>query len=277
MQQLPMKVSVLGGGRMGKALIKEIHNHPSIILHSVIVRSDSPLIGQDVGNVIGISPMGVMFSDDLVGAFQSVDGIIDFSSPALTLQSLNLSSQRNLVHIIGTTGFSVKENEMIASFAKNVRIVKSGNMSLGINFLRFLVEIAAEYFPGKDWDFEILEMHHRHKLDSPSGTALLLGEAIADGRKENLADHIVLNHNQQKQVRKEGSVGISSLRAGSIVGEHSVIIAGEGESITLSHSAYDRCIFARGSLTAALWAQSQNSGLYSMRDVLRFRLEGQGK
>ncbi|MEG8099361.1 4-hydroxy-tetrahydrodipicolinate reductase [Candidatus Liberibacter brunswickensis] len=268
MLKSPMKVSVLGGGRMGKYLIKEIHDHPSIILNSVIVRSGSPLIGKDVGNVVGISPMGVMFSDNLESA-HDVDGIIDFSSPALTLQSLHFSSKHNLVHVIGTTGFSIKENEIIASFANNVRIVKSGNMSLGINFLRFLVEIAAEYFPEKDWDFEILEKHHRHKLDAPSGTALLLGEAIADGRKVNLKDHIILDRNQKQQVRKKGSIGVSSLRAGSIVGEHSVVIAGEGESIILSHSAYDRCIFARGSLTAALWAKSKSSGLYSMRDVLQ--------
>ncbi|WP_157141288.1 4-hydroxy-tetrahydrodipicolinate reductase, partial [Candidatus Liberibacter asiaticus] len=175
MHQSPMRISVLGGGRMGQALIKEIHNNPSITLHSIIVRSGSPLIGQDVGNFVGISPMGIKFSDNLAMAIQSVDGIIDFSSPALTLQSLNISAQHNIVHIIGTTGFSVKENEVISSFARNAPIVKSSNMSLGINFLGFLVETAAEYLlPAKDWDFEILEMHHRRKLDSPSGTALLL-------------------------------------------------------------------------------------------------------
>ncbi|CAL9914557.1 4-hydroxy-tetrahydrodipicolinate reductase [Candidatus Liberibacter solanacearum] len=272
MQKSPMRIVILGGGRMGRSLINEIHNNPSFILTSVVVQQGSPLVGQDVGDVVGISTIGVKFSDDIVTAMQSVDGIIDFSSPVLTLQSLDISSQRNLVHVIGTTGFSIKENEMIASFAKNCRIVKSGNMSLGINFLRFLVKTASEYFPSKDWDFEILEMHHRRKLDSPSGTAFLLGEAIAEGRKVNFADHVVLNRNKQQRVREEGSIGISSLRGGSIVGEHSVVVAGEGESITLSHSAHDRCVFARGALTAALWAEFKNFGLYSMYDVLDVEL-----
>ncbi|MBY7649334.1 MAG: 4-hydroxy-tetrahydrodipicolinate reductase [Candidatus Liberibacter europaeus] len=278
MQEHPMKIAVVGGGgRMGKSLIKVIHENPSVVLQSVIVRKGSSLVGKDVSSVIGISPIGVKFSDDISKSLQSIDGIIDFSSPACTLETLEISSKMNLVYVIGTTGFSLQENERINSFALHSRIVKSGNMSLGINFLSLLVKFAARCLPANHWDFEILEMHHRHKLDSPSGTALFLGEAIANGRNSNISDSFMLNRNKQDCVREEGSIGFATLRGGSVVGEHSVVIAGEGESIMLSHSAYDRSIFARGAVTAAIWALSKAPGLYSMLDVLDFGVFGNGK
>ncbi|MBL0849193.1 MAG: 4-hydroxy-tetrahydrodipicolinate reductase [Candidatus Liberibacter ctenarytainae] len=277
MQKPSMKIAILGGGgRMGGALIKAIHTDPSVTLKAVIVRKGSSLVGKDVGIFVGMSSIGVTFSDDISQAMHFIDGIIDFSSPEYTLESLGLSYKMGLVHIIGTTGFSDEENESILSFARSVRIVKSGNMSLGINFMGCLVKMAAGYFPSKHWDFEILEMHHRRKVDAPSGTALLLGEAVARGRHVNLSENSVLNRHQESDIRREGSIGFATLRGGSIVGEHSVLIAGEGESLTLSHSAYDRSIFARGAIAAAMWAASKGAGLYSMQDVLGFQDSGFG-
>ncbi|AHA28204.1 4-hydroxy-tetrahydrodipicolinate reductase [Candidatus Liberibacter americanus] len=273
MQKSPMRIAILGGGgRMGKALVKAIHENSSVNLQSIIVRAGSPLLGKDAGVVAGMPFIGVQFTDDIKKALHSVDGVIDFSSPAFTLEALKISSDMHIVHIIGTTGFSDNDNNIINDFSRNAKIVKSGNMSLGINFLGALAKISARYFPGNKWDFEILEMHHRHKLDAPSGTALFLGDAISSGRNVDLSKNYVLDRNKKHQLRKEGSIGFATLRGGSVVGDHSIIIAGEGESITLSHSAYDRSIFANGAITAALWALSKDNGLYSMLDVLDMEL-----
>ncbi|RWE05138.1 MAG: 4-hydroxy-tetrahydrodipicolinate reductase, partial [Mesorhizobium sp.] len=172
------------------------------------------------------------------------------------------------VHIIGTTGCSADDDAKIAAAARHATIVKSGNMSLGVNLLAVLVEQAARALEPQDFDIEILEMHHKHKVDAPSGTALLLGEAAAKGREIALEDNSVRVRDGHTGVRKPGTIGFATLRGGSVVGEHSVIIAGTGERITLSHQAEDRAIFARGAVKAALWARGRKPGLYSMRDVL---------
>ncbi|MBA5724305.1 4-hydroxy-tetrahydrodipicolinate reductase [Candidatus Liberibacter sp.] len=288
MIQLPIKIAILGGGgRMGHALIRAIReiemansikNEPcgmnSIVLEAALVREGSPLLGTDVGDFADLRSTGVFFSHDIEKALQSVDVVIDFSSPELTLQSLEICPDRQCVHIIGTTGFSEQEEAKIVSAAQKKMIVKSSNMSVGINVLSVFAENAARCFNSGHWDFEIQEMHHRHKLDAPSGTALLLGKAVARGRQVDLSEVAVWNHNEQKKSRQEGSIGFATLRGGSVVGEHSVVIAGEGETITLSHTAQDRSIFARGAITAAIWAGGRlddpqyDPGLYSMLDVL---------
>ncbi|RVI30843.1 4-hydroxy-tetrahydrodipicolinate reductase, partial [Sinorhizobium meliloti] len=173
-----------------------------------------------------------------------------------------------IVHVVGTTGCSADDEARIRAAARHARVIKSGNMSLGVNLLGVLTEKAARALPAGGWDIEILEMHHKHKVDAPSGTALLLGEAAARGRGIDLADHSVRVRDGHTGARPEGSIGFATLRGGSVIGEHSVVIAGEGEMVTLSHSATDRSIFARGAVAAALWGRSRKPGFYSMLDVL---------
>ncbi|MEK1925987.1 MAG: 4-hydroxy-tetrahydrodipicolinate reductase, partial [Rhizobium giardinii] len=196
------------------------------------------------------------------------EGVLDFTSPAASVEFAGLAAQARIVHVIGTTGCSSGDDERIKAAARHARIVKSGNLSLGVNLLGVLTEQAARALGPADWDIEILEMHHKHKVDAPSGTALLLGEAAAKGRGIDLASQSVRVRDGHTGARVAGTIGFATLRGGSVIGEHSVILAGEGEQVTLSHSATDRSIFARGAVTAALWARGQKPGLYSMLDVL---------
>ncbi|WP_375689833.1 4-hydroxy-tetrahydrodipicolinate reductase, partial [Bartonella sp. AP57NXGY] len=201
-------------------------------------------------------------------AFSNTEGILDFSQPEASILYANYAAQKSLVHIIGTTGFSKTEEEKIADFAKYTTIVKSGNMSLGINLLANLVKKAAKALEADDFDIEVYEMHHANKVDAPSGTALLLGQAAAEGRNVMLKNVRVNERNGHIGKRKKGTIGFSCSRGGTVVGEHSVIFAGSNERIVLSHTAQERSIFANGALKAALWAQNHESGLYSMFDVL---------
>jgi 4-hydroxy-tetrahydrodipicolinate reductase len=194
--------------------------------------------------------------------------VLDFSVPAATVEFAGYAAQARIVHVIGTTGCSADDDTKIAAAARHATIVKSGNMSLGVNMLSVLVEQAARALAPEDFDIEIVEMHHRHKVDAPSGTALLLGRAAAAGRGIGLAEHSVRSRDGHTGARPGGAIGFATLRGGSVVGDHSVILAGSGERITLSHQAEDRGIFARGAITAALWGRGKKPGLYSMRDVL---------
>jgi len=195
------------------------------------------------------------------------DGVIDFATPAASVELAALAAQARLVHIIGTTGFDADQEAQIAAAARHARIVKSGNMSLGVNMLAGLVRQAAAQL-GDAWDIEIIDMHHRHKVDAPSGTALLLGAAAAQGRGVDLDDAKESGSDGIGAPRAAGAIGFAALRGGSVVGDHEVILAGENEQIRLAHRAEDRDIFARGALKAALWAQDQSEGLYSMQQVL---------
>ncbi len=264
-----MKLVVVGaGGRMGQALIRIIHATEGLTLHAAVVRSGSPLVGKDAGEIAGLGPIDVAVTDDPLAAFLDAHGVIDFTSPATTMEFAALAAQARIVHVIGTTGCQPEHEAKIKAAARHARIVKSGNMSLGVNLLSVLVQQAARALDAAGWDIEVLEMHHKHKVDAPSGTALLLGEAAAKGRDIDLAGHSVRVRDGHTGPREAGSIGFATLRGGSVVGEHSVILAGEGELVTLSHSAGDRTIFARGAVKAALWAYGQKPGLYSMLDVL---------
>src|SRR5690606_37389583 len=190
-------------------------------------------------------------------------GVLDFTSPAASVEFAGLAAQARIVHVIGTTGCSAEDEDKIRAAARHATIVKSGNMSLGVNLLSVLVQKAAQALDPEDFDIEILEMHHRHKVDAPSGTALLLGEAAAKGRAISLADKSVRVRDGYTGPREEATIGFATLRGGSVVGDHSVILAGPGERITLSHNAEDRTIFARGAVKAALWAHGRKPGLYS--------------
>ncbi len=264
-----MKLVVTGaGGRMGQALIRIIALTEGASLHAAIEREGSPLIGRDAGEISGAGALGVPVTSDPLAAFLNADGVIDFTAPAASIEYAGLAAQARIVHVIGTTGCSAEDEEKFRAAARHARIVKSGNMSLGVNLLAALVRQAARALDAAGWDIEVLEMHHKHKVDAPSGTALLLGEAAAEGRGVSLAEKSVRVRDGHTGPRPEGAIGFATLRGGSVVGEHSVILAGEGEVVTFSHSAGDRTIFARGAVKAALWAYQQKPGLYSMSDVL---------
>ncbi len=264
-----MNLVVVGAsGRMGQTLIRAIHAIEGAHLTGAIVRADSPFLGKDAGEVAGVGNLGVAMSDDPLPLFAKVHGVLDFTTPSATLNYAALAAQARIVHIIGTTGLSFEEEEKLSAAARHATIVKSGNMSLGVNLLSGLIKKAAQALGPEDFDIEVLEMHHKHKVDAPSGTALLLGEAAAEGRSINLAEKSVRVRDGHTGPREEGTIGFATLRGGSVIGDHSVILAGEGERITLSHHAQDRTIFARGAVKAALWAHGKKPGLYSMLDVL---------
>ncbi|MBY2940351.1 MULTISPECIES: 4-hydroxy-tetrahydrodipicolinate reductase [Rhizobium] len=269
MSDAAMKLVVVGAaGRMGQTLIRLIHSIDGVTLHAAVERAGSPFVGKDAGEIAGLGPTGVVIGDDPLNAFLDAEGVLDFTSPAATVEFSGLAAQARIVHVIGTTGCLPDDNAKIAAAARHARIVKSGNMSLGVNLLSVLAEQAARALDPDDWDIEILEMHHKHKVDAPSGTALLFGEAAAKGRSIDLASKSVRVRDGHTGAREAGTIGFATLRGGSVIGEHSVLFAGEGEIVTLSHSAADRSIFARGAIKAALWARDKKPGLYSMLDVL---------
>ncbi|MBY3046440.1 4-hydroxy-tetrahydrodipicolinate reductase [Rhizobium leguminosarum] len=269
MSDAAMKLVVVGAaGRMGQTLIRLIHSIEGVTLHAAVERAGSPFVGKDAGEIAGLGPTGVIIGDDPLNAFLDAEGVLDFTSPAATVEFSGLAAQARIVHVIGTTGCLPDDNAKIAAAARHARIVKSGNMSLGVNLLSVLAEQAARALDPDDWDIEILEMHHKHKVDAPSGTALLFGEAAAKGRSIDLAAKSVRVRDGHTGAREAGTIGFATLRGGSVIGEHSVLFAGEGEIVSLSHSAADRSIFARGAIKAALWARDKKPGLYSMLDVL---------
>lgn len=269
MSDNPMKLVVVGaGGRMGQTLIRVISETAGVVLHAAVEREGSPFIGKDAGELSGAGMIGVPVTADPLKAFVDAEGVLDFTSPSATVEFAGLAAQARIVHVIGTTGCVPADDEKIAAAARHARIIKSGNMSLGVNLLGVLTQQAARALSAADWDIEILEMHHKHKVDAPSGTALLLGEAAAKGRKIDLAANAVKVRDGHTGARPTGTIGFATLRGGSVVGDHSVILAGEGELVTLSHSARDRSIFARGAVAAALWGRNQKPGLYDMLDVL---------
>ncbi|RIX99165.1 4-hydroxy-tetrahydrodipicolinate reductase [Aureimonas flava] len=265
-----MRLVILGAaGRMGRTLVRLAHEAPDLTVAAALERPGSLALGSDAGQLAGAGHLGVPVTDDLDAALAAGDGVIDFTAPAASVFLARETARRGLVHVIGTTGCSAADDEAIAAAgAQGARIVKSGNMSLGVNLLSVLVEQAARALGPDAFDIEILEMHHRHKVDAPSGTALLLGRAAAEGRGIDLAETSVRVRDGHTGPRAAGTIGFATLRGGSVVGDHDVILAGEGERITLSHHAEDRAIFARGALRAALWARNRPPGLYSMRDVL---------
>lgn len=264
-----MKLVVVGAaGRMGRSLIAAISDIDGATLAAAVERPGADGIGADAGELAGLGPLGIPVTDDVAAAFAQADGVVDFTAPAVSVSFAGLTADAGVVHVIGTTGLNAEQENAIGKAAERTAIVRSGNMSLGVNLLADLVQQAARALGAADWDIEVLEMHHKHKVDAPSGTALLLGEAAADGRDIALSENSVRSRDGITGPRQDGTVGFATLRGGSVVGEHSIIIAGEGERIELTHRALDRSIFARGAVKAALWACGRKPGLYSMRDVL---------
>ena len=263
-----MRLIVTGAaGRMGRMLIKTIVESEGVTLAGALEREGAPTLRADAGILAGCDKLGVAVTADPLPLLLSADGIIDFSSPPASVEFAALAAQARIVHVIGTTGFSDDDLKRIAAAARHATIVRSGNMSLGVNLLAALTRQVARAL-GEDFDVEVVEMHHRMKVDAPSGTALLLGQAAADGRGVALGERKVGMREGQTGARRRGDIGFAALRGGTVVGEHAVIFAGEGERVELRHIAEDRAIFARGALRAALWAQGRKAGLYSMADVL---------
>ncbi|MEN3929798.1 4-hydroxy-tetrahydrodipicolinate reductase [Microvirga sp. W0021] len=264
-----MRLVVVGSsGRMGRMLIKAIAETEDCTLVGAIEHEHSPFVGQDAGALAGLpAPLGIPLSTDPLPLFANCDGVIDFTAPAATLGYAELAAQARIVHVIGTTGLTEPDFEKLRAAARHARIVQSGNMSLGVNLLAGLVKKAAATL-GADFDIEILEMHHRMKVDAPSGTALLLGEAAAEGREISLKEHSVRVRDGHTGARERGSIGFATLRGGTVIGDHSVIFAGASERLELVHRAEDRGIFASGAIKAAQWAFKQKPGYYTMTDVL---------
>ncbi len=263
-----MRLVVTGaGGRMGRMLVKSITETDGVTVCAALERQGSPVLGEDAGALAGLGPLGIPVTEDALAAIVEADGILDFTAPAATLEFAALAAQARIVHVVGTTGLSDADIGRLAAAARHAPIVRSGNMSLGVNLLAGLVRQAARAL-GTDWDIEIVEMHHRMKVDAPSGTALLLGEAAAAGRATDLAAAAVRSRDGLTGQRPPGAIGFAALRGGTVVGDHRVLFAGAGERLELFHVAEDRGIFARGAVRAALWARGRKPGLYSMADVL---------
>ncbi|MBK1870935.1 4-hydroxy-tetrahydrodipicolinate reductase [Taklimakanibacter albus] len=263
-----MKIAIAGAaGRMGRVLTRIVHETEGLEVAGGIEPKGSSAVGADMGELAGLGPLGVKITDEPLALFTRIEGLIDFTVPKATLALAELSAQARIVHVIGTTGIDKEGDEKIKAAARHARIVKSGNMSLGVNLLAALVRKVAATL-GPDFDIEVLEMHHKHKIDAPSGTALLLGQAAAEGRKLDLTKSSVRARDGHTGARPEGHIGFATLRGGSVVGEHTVMFAGPDERIELTHRAASRDLFARGAVRATLWAQDKKPGLYSMADVL---------
>jgi 4-hydroxy-tetrahydrodipicolinate reductase len=264
-----MNIVVTGAaGRMGRTLIATIAATPGATLSAALEREGSTFIGMDSGVLAGLEANGIAVTTDAIAAIAMADAIVDFTSPDATVAFSVLAAQARATHIVGTTGLQVAHIEALKAAARHTVVMQSGNMSLGVNLLSVLVEQAAKTLAASGWDIEIAEMHHKHKVDAPSGTALMLGEAAAKGRGIDLNNNAVRSRDGHTGARTQGTIGFATLRGGSVVGEHSVLFAGEGETVELSHRAIDRSIFARGAIHAALWGQGKKPGFYSMRDVL---------
>lgn len=267
MSDAPGLVVTGASGRMGQTLIRLAAASDTLRLAACVERAGHPWIGRDVGEAMGGGPLGVIVTDDPLEAFAKAQAVVDFTSPAATVEFAALAAQARAVHVIGTTGLEAEHLARIAAAARHAVIVRAGNMSLGVNLLVRLTQKVAEAL-GEDWDVEIVEAHHRMKVDAPSGTALMLGEAAAKGRGIALAAARVSGRDGITGAREGGTIGFSAIRGGDIVGEHDVIFAGMGERLVLRHVATDRSIFARGALRAAIWGLGQKPGEYDMMDVL---------
>lgn len=265
--ELPGIVVTGASGRMGRMLIRLLLENDQARLAGALVRTGHDWIGRDIGEAMGGSAVGVTVSDDAVTAIAGAQAVIDFTTPAATVGFAELTAQARAVHVIGTTGLGDDDLAQLKAAARHAPIIRAGNMSLGLNLLVGLTRKVAAAL-GEDWDIEVVDTHHRHKVDAPSGAALMLGEAAAEGRGAPLADLRVAVREGITGARETGSIGFSAIRGGDIVGEHDVIFAGAGERLIMRHLATDRTIFAQGAIRAALWGQDKGPGEYDMADVL---------
>lgn len=265
------RIAVMGAaGRMGKTLIEAVQQTPGAGLTAAVDRPDSTLVGADAGELAALGRIGVPLSGDLDRVVEEFDVLIDFTHPTVTLKNLAFCRKHGKAMIIGTTGFSVEEKQLLAEAGKDIPIVFAANFSVGVNLCLKLLDTAARVL-GDDVDIEIMEAHHRHKLDAPSGTAVRMGEVIADALGRDLKKVAVYGREGQTGARERETIGFATVRAGDIVGDHTVLFAADGERVEITHKASSRMTFAKGAVRAALWLDGREPGLYDMQDVLDLR------
>jgi 4-hydroxy-tetrahydrodipicolinate reductase len=263
-----IRIGIVGAaGRMGAELVREVSANAGCRLVAACERSGHPAVGRDIGDLAGLGALGVSVSDSAEGVFRSAEVVIDFTVPVATAAHAALAARHGVALVVGTTGLAAEHIAALDEAARKVAIVRSANFSIGVNLLLALSEKVGATL-GTDYDVEIVEMHHRHKKDAPSGTALALGEAVAKGRQVSLANSAVRGRDGITGEREAGSIGFAALRGGDVVGDHTVIFATDGERIELTHKASHRRIFAKGAVRAALWVKGRPPALYSMRDVI---------
>lgn len=266
-----LRIAVIGAaGRMGKNLLEAIQRNDNTCLGAAIVEPTSSLVGADAGELANLGKLGIAIDTSLENQLDNFDVLIDFTHPTVTMNNLSLCAKAKKAIIIGTTGFSVEQKQQIAEVAKQIPIVFSANYSIGINLCFKLLDVAAKVL-GDEVDIEVLEAHHRNKVDAPSGTALRMGEVVAEALGRNLKDVAVYGREGQTGARQRDTIGFATVRAGDVVGDHTVLFAAEGERVEITHKASNRMIYANGAVRAALWLQNQASGLYDMQDVLGLR------
>ena len=264
----PVDFTVTGcAGRMGRMLAAAVAEHPNCRLVGAVERPGHDWIGRDLGEASGGRPIGVIVENDPLPAFARSRCVLDFTAPSATVAHAALAAQARLVHVVGTTGLEPHDLAKLEAAARHATIIRAGNFSLGVNLLTVLARQVASAL-GEEFDIEIVEIHHRHKVDAPSGTALMLGEAAAEGRGTTLAEARTPARDGISGERRPGTIGFAALRGGDVVGEHEIIFAGAGERLALRHVATDRMLFARGAVTAALWGTRNGPGEYGMTDVL---------
>ena len=264
---IPGIVVTGASGRMGQMLVKMIAASDKARLVGCVEREGHAWVGRDIGSAMGGGAIGVLVTDDPLEAFAQAQAVVDFTSPSASVEFAALAAQARAVHVVGTTGLAPAHQHKLDLAAHHAVIVQAGNMSLGVNLLTRLTQKVAQALDA-DWDIEIVETHHRMKVDAPSGTALMLGQAAAAGRGVALDQALVSGRDGITGARRRGDIGFSAIRGGDVVGEHDVIFAADGERIVLRHIATDRTVFARGALRAALWGLGQKPGRYDMMDVL---------
>lgn len=262
------RIAVMGAaGRMGKILIEAVDQADGAKLTAAVDRPDSSLIGADAGELAALGKIGVILAGDLNAVLDQFDVLIDFTHPSVTLQNLAVCRQAGKAMVIGTTGFSSEEKQLLGEAAKQIPIVFAANYSVGVNLCLKLLDTAARVL-GEEVDIEIIEAHHRHKVDAPSGTALRMGEVVANALGRDLQKVAVYGREGQTGARERETIGFATVRAGDVVGDHTVLFAADGERVEITHKASSRMTFAKGAVRAALWLQSQPAGLYDMQDVL---------
>ena len=263
-----IKVGVIGaGGRMGRMLIEAVQNNPKTILNAAIERQGSSLVGADAGEVAAIGRLEVQIVDVLEAVINDIDVLIDFSLPDATEKNMQVCAEHNVAMVIGTTGFNEAQEQVLAKASEKIAIVYAGNYSTGINLSLKLLGMAATAF-GNEADVEIIEAHHKHKIDAPSGTAYMMAEAVAEARGQNLKDVAIYGREGQTGERESGTIGIHAVRGGEIVGDHTVMFIADGEVVEITHRARERMTFAAGAVRAATWVTEQAIGQYDMQDVL---------
>ncbi|NQD79434.1 4-hydroxy-tetrahydrodipicolinate reductase [Pseudomonas sp. CrR14] len=266
-----MRIAVTGAaGRMGKNLIEAVNQADGVTLGAAVARPESTLLGADAGELAGVGKLGVALSGNLEGVLDQFDVLIDFTHPSVTLKNLQICRRAGKAMVIGTTGFSAAEKQLLSEAGEDISIVFAANFSVGVNLCLKLLDTAARVL-GDDVDIEVLEAHHRHKVDAPSGTALRMGEVVANALGRDLDKVAVYGREGQTGARARETIGFATVRAGDVVGDHTVLFAADGERVEITHKASSRMTFAKGAVRAASWLSGRSAGLYDMQDVLSLK------